>query len=263
MANVFILTHRLGGVAVFWLIPGGSVCLIPAAAVFLLIIHATEMKGGAGGVDGDLSPSAGGLIPDGVTVLKKYQGCSGSNPGRANCSREDSRWCSVTSNTRKGSSNPGLGTGGSWHDSRWCSVKSSSVYSRSPLFIAGGCLFTPATLRRRALGWPVNARRAVATAFALLTSRLGWRLVLLLSGFFFLQIQDCGRPGLAAKGSRLGQRGGVYREPSIWVCGVGQQRVHNSRPLSMSFRSLSKGTSHFVPRGQSREGFGGGLLRSR
>ena len=42
-----------------------------------------------------------------MTVLKKYQGCSGSNPGRANCSREDSRWCSVLSNTRKGSSNPG------------------------------------------------------------------------------------------------------------------------------------------------------------
>ena len=27
--------------------------------------------------------------------------------------------------------------------------------------------------------------------------------------------------------------------------------------------SLSKGTSHFAPRGQSREGFGVGLLRSR
>ena len=107
------------------------------------------------------------------------------------------------------------------------------------------------------------ARRAVATAFALLTSRLGWRLVLLLSGFLFLQIQDCRCPGLAAKGSRLGQRGGVYRKPSVWACGAGQQRVHNSRPLSMGFPSLSKGTSHFAPRGQSREGFGVGLLRSR
>ena len=45
-------------------------------------------------------------------------------------------------------------------------------YSRSPLFITGGCLFTTATSRRRALGWPVNAHRAVATAFA----RLAWRL---------------------------------------------------------------------------------------
>ena len=44
--KVFILTHRLGGVAVFWLIPGGSVGLIPAAAVFPFIIHATEMEGG-------------------------------------------------------------------------------------------------------------------------------------------------------------------------------------------------------------------------
>ena len=129
------------------------------------------------------------------------------------------------------------------------------------MFIAGGCLFTPATWRRRALGWPVNARRAVAMAFALLTSRLGWRLVLL--SWFLLQIQDCGRPGLAAKGSRLGQRGGVYRELGVWACGAGQQRVHDSRPLSLGFPSLSKGTSHFAPRGQSREGFGVGLLRSR
>ena len=138
------------------------------------------------------------------------------------------------------------------------------VYSRSPfLFIAGGCLITPATLQRRALGWPVNARRAVATAFALLTSRLGWRLVFLLSGVLSLQIQDCGRPGLAAKDSRLGQRSGVYTKPGVWACATGQQRVHNSRPLSLSFPSLSKGTSHFAPRGQSREGFCGGLLRSR
>ena len=50
-ANVFILTHRLGGVAVFWLIPGGSVCSIPAVAVSFLVIHATEMeeRGGGGG----------------------------------------------------------------------------------------------------------------------------------------------------------------------------------------------------------------------
>ena len=144
------------------------------------------------------------------------------------------------------------------------------VASRLLLFIAGhlfvysrGCLITPATSRRRALGWPVNTRRAVATAFALLTSRLGWRLVLLLSRVLLLQVQDCGRPGLAAKGSRLGQRGGVYKKPGVWACGAGQQRVHNSKPLSLSFPSLSKGTSHFAPRGQSREGFGGGLLRSR
>ena len=46
--KVFILTHRLGGVAMFWLIPGGSVGLTPAAAVFPLVIHATEMEGGQG-----------------------------------------------------------------------------------------------------------------------------------------------------------------------------------------------------------------------
>ena len=117
--------------AVFWLIPGGSVGLIPAAAVFPLVIHATEMEGGGGGgVDGDLSPTAGGLIPSGVTVLKKYQGGSVSNPGRANCSREDSRWCSVMSNTRKGSSNPG-------GELVLPGIDPSGVTSRLLLFIAG------------------------------------------------------------------------------------------------------------------------------
>ena len=193
-------------------------------------------------------------------------------------------------NTRKGSSNPGRGTGVSWYDSKWCSVPSNTrkgssipgrgtvfpgmipggVASRLLLFIAGhlfvysrGCLFTPATSRRRALGWPENACRAVATAFALLMPRLGRRLVLFLSGFLFLQIQDCRWPGLAAKGSRLGQCSGVYQKPSVWACGTGQQRVHNARPLSLGFPSLSIGTSHTMPRRQSREGFGARLLRSR
>ena len=48
--------------------------LIPAVAVSSFVIHATEMEGGTGGVDGDLSPSAGGLIPGGVTVLKNTRG---------------------------------------------------------------------------------------------------------------------------------------------------------------------------------------------
>ena len=97
---------------------------------------------GGGGVDGDLSPSAGGLIPSGVTVLKEYQGGSGSNIGRANCSREDSRWCSATSNTRKGSSNPG-------GELVFPGIDPSGVTSRLLLFIEGhlfvysrGCLIT-------------------------------------------------------------------------------------------------------------------------
>ena len=88
---------------------------------------------------GDFSPSAGGLIPGGVTVLKNTRGVVARIRGRANCSRDDSRWYSVTSNTREGSSNPGRGTGGSWDNSRWCSLNDKSVYTRSPfLFIAGG-----------------------------------------------------------------------------------------------------------------------------
>ena len=65
------------------------------------------MERGTGGVDGDLSPSAGGLIPGGVTVLKNARGIVARIQGRASCFLDDSRWCSVTSNTRKGSSNPG------------------------------------------------------------------------------------------------------------------------------------------------------------
>ena len=81
--------------------------LIPAVAVSSFAIHTTEMEGWTGGVDGDLSPSAGGLIPGGVMVLKNTRGIVARIQGRASCSRDDSRWCSVTSNTRKGSSNPG------------------------------------------------------------------------------------------------------------------------------------------------------------
>ena len=53
------------------------------------------------------------------------------------------------------------------------------------------------------------------------------------------------------------------RELSVWACGAGQQRVHDPRPSSKSSPNLSIGTSHFEPRGQSREGFDVGLLRSR
>ena len=150
---------------------------------------------------------------------------------------------------------PGMIPGGVASKRQFCLYQVTFfVYSR-------GCLVTPATSRRRALGWPVNARRAVATAFVWLASRLGWRLVLFLPRL--LQIQDCGRPGLTSKGSRLGQRRGVDQELGVWACGAGQQRIHDPRPPSISFPSLSIGTSQIGPRRQSREGFGVGLLRSR
>ena len=113
---------------------------IPAVAVLSFVIHTTEMEGGDRGEDGDLSPSTMGFIPGGVTVLKNTRGVVARIRGRANCSQDDSRWYSVTSNTREGSSNPEQGTGGSWYDSRWCSITATVfVYTRSPfLFISGG-----------------------------------------------------------------------------------------------------------------------------
>ena len=36
----------------------------------------------------------------------------------------------------------------------------------------------------------------------------------------------------------------VYRLPRVWAGGAWQQRVHDPRPLSSSFPSLSMGTSH-------------------
>ena len=101
----------------------------------------------------------------------------------------------------------------------------------------------------------------MATAFVWLAFQLGWRLVLLLLDLF--QIQECGRPGLSSQSSRFGQLGGVNCELSVWACGAGQQWVHDPRPPFKGSPSLSIRTSHFEPRGQSKEGFGVGLLRSR
>ena len=75
-------------------------------------------------------PTVPGKIPGAVTVLKKYQGGIGSNPGRASCSRDDSRWCSITSNTRKGS----LNSGG---ELVFPGIDPSGVAARLLLFIAG------------------------------------------------------------------------------------------------------------------------------
>ena len=59
------------------------------------------MEGGTGEWTGDLSPSAGGLIPGGVTVLNNTRGVAAQSGWGASCSRDNSRWCSVTSNTRE------------------------------------------------------------------------------------------------------------------------------------------------------------------
>ena len=55
----------------------------------------------------------------------------------------------------------------------------------------------------------------------------------------------------SAKGSRLGQRGGVDHKLGVWACGTGQQQVHDPRPPTKGSPSLSIGTSHFEPRRQS------------
>ena len=67
---------------------------------------------------------------------------------------------------------------------------------------------------------------------------------------------------MAAKGGSFWSDG-VYRDPRVWASGLGQQGVNDPRPLSNSVASLSMGTSHTMPRRQSREGFGAGLLKRK
>ena len=79
---------------------------------------------------------------------------------------------------------------------------------------------------------------------------------------FQLDVQYRGWSGSSLEGGSFWQ-GGFYLQPRVRAGGAGQQRVHNPRPLSISFPSLSMWTSQLGPRRQSREGFGGGLLKSR
>ena len=139
---------------------------------------------------------------------------------------------------------------------------------KTVLFIPGhrlfvytrGCLFTPAASRWRALRWPVQSCRAVVAAFTWLASGQRWLAVLLQGSLSNFQYRRW--PGSTVEGSRLRQRG-VYCQPRVWAGSAGQQPVYDPRPLFYSFPSLSIGTSHQTPRRQSREGFGGGLLKSR
>ena len=91
-----------------------------------------KWKGGQGSRQATSRLLQGGLIPGGVTVLKNTRGVL-AQTGGARCSRDDSRWYSVTSN----SSNPQRGTGCSWDDSRWCSVKKTVLFIASHRF----CLY--------------------------------------------------------------------------------------------------------------------------
>ena len=134
------------------------------------------MEGGTGESTGDLSPSAGGLIPGGVTVLNNTRGVAAQTGWRASCSRDNSRWRSV---------------------------------KKTVLFIPGhrlfvytrGCLFTPAALRWRALRWPVQSCRAVAATFMRLASGQRWLAVLLQGGLSNIQYRRW--PGSTVEGSRL------------------------------------------------------------
>ena len=90
-------------------------------------------------------------------------------------------------------------------------------------------------------------------------TRALWLVVLRQSGLG--NVQHRGWPGSTVEGGSFGE-GSVYQQPHVCSRGAGQQWVDNPRPLSFSFPSLSMGTSH-SPSRQSREGFGGGLLKSR
>ena len=162
----------------------------------------------------------------------------------------------------RGSSNPERGTGGSWDDSRWCSVEETVLFIPGRRFcLYQGVLNHTSDLAAASALMACRLLPSGCDGVTWLASGLGWRPVLLLGSLS--NIQDCGWPALTTKGSRLGQRGGVDRQLRIWACGTGQQRIHDPWPFSISFPSLSIWTSQFGPRRQSREGFGGGLLKSR
>ena len=138
------------------------------------------------------------------------------------------------------------------------------VYTRAGrwfVYNRGWILFIPAAMGRWAFRWLVNARWAIATAFAWLSpcGPWSWRWQSLWqAGLGYLQ--HSGRPGLAVSGGSFRQ-GGFYRDPCVWTGGAGQQGVNDPRPLSCSVPSLSLGTSHWAPRRQSREGLVQGCSR--
>ena len=122
---------------------------------------------------GDLSPSAGGLIPGGVTVLKNTSGVVAQTGGEPAVPGMIPGGIAPHLIPGRSSSNPERGTGGSWDDSRWCGRRDSFVYNRSPfLFIQGGVYshqrprggerldgrYIPAErLRRRFRGWHLGS----------------------------------------------------------------------------------------------------------
>ena len=120
-------------------------------------------------------------------------------------------------------------------------------------------LFTPVASWRRALRWSIDPCRAVAAGLARGQTRSLWLVVLRQSGL--CNVQHRGWPGSAVEGGSF-WKGSVYQQPRVWTNGAGQQQVDDPRLFSVSFPSLSMGTSH-LPSRQYREGFGGGLLKSR
>ena len=135
------------------------------------------------------------------------------------------------------------------------------VYSRAR------SLLTPVTGAWWVLLRPVKPAGAVPRPFAGLTPGRVWStgwwvtrhsILLLRHGLWYLDY--CRRAVTAVQHSSF-REGSIDLQASVWAGSAGQQRVHDSRPLSDSFPSLSTGTSH-LPRRQSREGFGGGLLKS-
>ena len=79
-------------------------------------------------MDGDLSPSAGGLIPGGVAVLKNTLGVVAQTGGEPAVPGMIPGGIASHPIPGRGSSNPERGTGGSWDDSRWCSVEETVLF---------------------------------------------------------------------------------------------------------------------------------------
>ena len=135
------------------------------------------------------------------------------------------------------------------------------------LLIPGRSLVTPVASWWGALLGPIDPSGAIPASLA--GRARAWSAWLRGSGlgfsFCLAVVRDIQHREWARSPVQSGcfRKGGVYLQPRVRASGAGQQRVQQAWPLLSSLPCLSIETSQLLPRRQSREGFGRGLLESR